>query len=57
MTRKILQYDLQGNLIKEWDSYFDIYLELGFFESNIRNCIRGVFTKAYGYKWDYKYYE
>lgn len=57
MYRKIAQYDLQGHLIKEWDNYSDIYFEKGFFESNIRNCIRGVLAKAYGYKWQYNYYD
>lgn len=53
--RKIAQYDLEGNLIKVWDSFSDIYLEKGFYESNIRNSIRGVLVSAYGYKWDFEY--
>lgn len=53
--KRIAQYDLKGHLIKEWDSFLDIYLENGFYESNIRNSIRGVSVSAYGYKWEFKY--
>ena len=54
--RTIAQYDMNGCLIKEWDNYNDIFIELGFLTNYIQNCIRGVCTKAYGYKWGYKYY-
>ena len=55
MGQKIVQYDLKGNLIKEWNDFDDIYIEFGFLASNIRNCIKGVLSKAYGYRWEYKY--
>ena len=53
--RKIAQYDLKGNLIKVWNDFDEIYIELGFFASNIRNCIKGDISKAYGYRWMYKF--
>lgn len=55
MGRKIVQRDLDGNLLRERDDFDDIYFELGFRASYIRKCIKGVLTKAYGYKWEYKY--
>ena len=49
---KILQIDMDGNVVREWDSYDDIFLEKGWRDSNIRNCCHGRLYKAYGYKWE-----
>lgn len=56
-TRKIaiLQYDLQGNLVREWDCLQRI-ME-GFNLSNstkISHCCQGKRNKCYGYVWRYK---
>lgn len=51
---KILQMDIKGNVIKEWDSYNDIFAETGYGYTNISNCCHGRLTKAYGYKWAIK---
>jgi hypothetical protein len=54
-TRKILQYDMQGNLIREWDSIIDAARSLNKPRSNISNCCRGYrYKTAYGYIWKYK---
>lgn len=54
-AKVVLQYDLDGNLIKEWDSTREIQRELGFYTSNISLCCRGIkLKKAYGYVWKYK---
>lgn len=47
------QYDLQGNLIKTWDSVCDIERELGYCPSTIiKCCIHPDKYKTYkGYKW------
>lgn len=50
----VLQYDLEGKLIKEWDCLVDISKELGFNKSNIANCCRGIGVSVSGYIWRYK---
>ena len=50
----ILQYDLEGNLIKEWDSIANAAKSLGKCSSNITKCCRGESEKAIGFVWKYK---
>lgn len=53
-ARKILQYDLEGNFIKEWDSIIYAANELKINAPNIiKNCQKRTKT-AYGYIWRYK---
>ena len=53
-TRKsILQFDLKGNLIKEWD-YTRQVRNVGLNESPIIKCCKGERKTAYGYIWKYK---
>lgn len=53
--KAILQYDLDGNFIREWDSATSfgkaISKDVG---GNIIACIKGKQPSAYGYKWKYK---
>ena len=49
--KPILQYDLDGNFIREWSSATDVGREL---KSNICNCLKGKLPSAYGFKWFYK---
>jgi hypothetical protein len=51
--RKIAQYDLQGHLVKEWDSYSDIEKETGFSRHNICKCCYSKIKQAYGYRWSF----
>jgi hypothetical protein len=51
---KIIQKDLDGNFIKEWDSMHDIKKELNLPPSNICRCCQGSRNKVGGYKWEYK---
>ena len=53
-TRKISQYDLRGDLIKEWDSIREAGNTLGIQEANIGACCRGIRKTAGGYAWEYK---
>jgi len=53
-SKKILQYDLKGKLIKEWESITQINKELGFSVQNIRFVCRGEQKKCNGYIWRYK---
>lgn len=48
---KILQYDMQGNFIKEWESQNDIFKELNIDRKSIRLCCNGVYKQAGGYVW------
>jgi len=54
-TKKVLQYDLDNNFIKEWSSVSDICKYYNFkSQINIRNCCNGNNYVAYGFKWAYK---
>jgi len=49
--RNIHQYDLDGNLIKIWDSLKDLE-KAGFLQTwNISSCIRGLKKTAYSFYW------
>ncbi len=50
----ILQYDLNGTFIKEWEILIDIKHELGLSVKNINSCIKGERNVAYGYIWKRK---
>jgi group I intron endonuclease len=55
-TRKsVLQYDLQGNFIKEWNSMSEalLFVNNGIGDS-IGACCRNKQKTAYGFKWKYK---
>ena len=47
----ILQYDLDGNFIREWPSATDVGREV---RTNIVQCLIGKLKTAYGYVWKYK---
>ena len=51
-VKKVKQYDLKGNLIKEWNSQTDIQNELGYRQNFISMCCNGDRPTAYGYKWE-----
>ena len=54
--KPVLQYDLNGNLIKEWESTIEIERCLGFCNANISRCCLNKKYRhtAYGYIWKYK---
>ena len=51
--KKVNQYDLQGNFIKQWGSMKEIEKELNICWQNVSMCCRGVRKKAYSYIWRY----
>lgn len=53
----ILQFDLNGVLLKEWDSIKQILREEGFNTFGIIKCCKKEpkYKTAYGFKWAYKY--
>jgi group I intron endonuclease len=57
IRQSILQYDLQGNFIKEWNSVLEANVFLGKTTnaSSISLCLVGKYKKAFGYIWKYKF--
>lgn len=51
--KKVYQYDLQGNFIKEWDSASDIWKKTKISQGNVSSCCRGERKTAGGYEWSY----
>ena len=50
-NKPILQYSLDGELIREWECASDVgKRERG----NIKQCLRGINKTAYGYVWKFK---
>lgn len=54
LSKSVLQYDLQGNFIKEWNSTREIERELGINHAGIVLCIQDKLKTSGGYKWRYK---
>jgi hypothetical protein len=54
LSVSVLQYDILGNFIKEWDCLRDIERELGYNHSLVSACCRGKCEYAYGFIWRYK---
>lgn len=52
--KPILQFDLDYNLIREWDSQTSASNELHISRRSISNCLRNKTNVAGGYKWEYK---
>ena len=50
-NKPVLQYDLDGNFIREWECAADVGKEV---QANICNCLKGRIPTAYGYTWKYK---
>ena len=50
-NKPILQYDLNGNFIREWECANDVGREV---QSHICACAKGKLSTAYGYVWKYK---
>lgn len=54
-TKKVLQYTLDGEFVKEWPSAREVERQLGFFSSSISSCCTHYKNQstAYGYIWEY----
>lgn len=53
-SKPILQFDLDGNLIREWISATEAANNLKKLKSSITQCCKGKYKTAYGFKWKYK---
>ena len=51
-SKPILQYDLQGNFIREWKSRLSAQKELQI--NNIWHCLNGIYKQSGGFIWRYK---
>lgn len=51
--KAIIQFDLDGNLIKKWGCAVDAANEIGIPKQSISACIKGKYKSAGGYKWEY----
>lgn len=51
---KVSQFDLDGNLIKEWSCLMDIRRELGYHIGNISSCLKGRLKTYKKFIWKYK---
>lgn len=52
--KKVLQYDLKGNFIKEWLSAIDVQRATNFKAQNIGACCLGKIKQSNGYIWKFK---
>ena len=53
-SKKVLQFTLGGEFIREWPSTKEIERQLGFDHSAVGRCCRGKLKTAYGFLWMYK---
>lgn len=53
-SKSIIQYDLNNNFIKEWESIREIERKLGIWHSRISKCCRNITNNVDGYVWKYK---
>jgi group I intron endonuclease len=52
-SKKIIQKNDLGEIIKMFDCMKDVERELGYSRTNISKCCNRHIEKAYGYKWDF----
>lgn len=52
-SKKVNQYDINGNFIKTWYSMADVQRELDIGTGCISMCCQGKRNMAYGFKWEY----
>lgn len=53
-SKKVYQYNLNGNFIKEWQNAYEIKRELGYSQGEINKCCLNKKNSAYNYLWKYK---
>lgn len=52
-SKSIIQYDLEGNIIKEWNSITEAGYNLNIKVNGIRKCCKGERNTSHGFKWQY----
>lgn len=51
LSKKVYQYTLKGEFVKEWCSIMEIQRVLGYAQQNISACCLGKCKSAYGFIW------
>ena len=54
LAKIVQQFDLEGNLLKEWNGLGNIFRALHYFPPRISSCCRGKHKTSYGFIWKYK---
>lgn len=54
MSKKVIQYDLNNNFLKIWESVSEATRQLRISVSSISQCCNGINKSAGGYKWRYE---
>lgn len=54
LSKPVLQFDLNGSIIKEWPSTIKVEEELGINQGSISHCCLGHRNSAGGFIWKYK---
>ena len=54
VSKKVKQYSLSGEFIRDYLSSKEVERETGFYRSNICACCRGTQKTAYGFIWSYE---
>ena len=52
-SKKIIQLDLNGNILNIWDSAREMQRQTGLSQGNISRCCNGEYKQSYGFKWEY----
>lgn len=52
-SKKVYQYDLEGDLVKEWLSAHEVERQTGWSQGSISACCRGKYKTMYGFIWRY----
>lgn len=55
-AKNVLQFDKQGNFIKEWESAIEVQRQLGFSHAHIGKCCQKKthYNTSYGFVWRFK---
>lgn len=53
-SKTVIQYDLNGNFIREFPSTNEIQRQLGYSQGHISKCCNGKLKQIYGFKWQFK---
>lgn len=53
LSKRVLQMDMNGNVIREWTNGHQAMQETGYANGHISKCCRGLAKQAYGFKWAY----
>lgn len=52
-SKKVYQYTLDGEFVREWQSATEVERQLSFYQGNICNCCNGKKKSAHGFIWSY----